>query len=107
MQEISVATEIVEYTQSFVTLLWHTRRSTFFSYTTPLYQQSKLQHAATICNERQNTDHCMAGPWKFLNKVNLLEPIQEDLGVRVPISGHLKCFAEDVKIGNWHLWKYC
>lgn len=69
MQGISVATEIIEYTQSFITSLWHTSHNTSFSYTTPLYEQSKLQHAAAIFNERQDTDHCMAGPWMFLNKV--------------------------------------
>lgn len=60
--------------------------NTFFSYTAALYEQSKLQHPATICNERQNTDHAMAGPQTGWTK-ELPEPIPGGCEGPVPISG--------------------
>lgn len=78
----------------YYTMLWHSSHHTFFSYTTPLYKQLKLQHAATTFNKRQNTDHCMAEAWMVLNKVIFWNQFWEDVGVRSPISGQLKYFAE-------------
>lgn len=56
--------------------------NTFSSYTAALYEQSKLQHPATVCNERQNTDHAMAGPQRRLNKGSSQSQFQEDVRVR-------------------------
>lgn len=56
--------------------------NTFFSHTAALYEQSKLQHPAMMCSERQNTDHAVAGPQMGLSRGS-----SRGMAGSVPISG--------------------
>lgn len=97
MQGISVATEIIEYTQSFTPLLWHTGRNAFFSDTAPSREQLELQHAATLLNKRHNTDERVAGPCLILHKLIINSQFQDNLGSGSLFQAtFLPRFAEDV-----------
>lgn len=78
--------------------------NTFFSYTAALYEQSKLQHPATIRNERQNTDHAMTGPQMEVNKGSSQSQFQEDVRVRF-LSQAPKVLCWRCHSCSWHLWR--
>lgn len=87
MQGISVATEIVEYTQSFITLLWH-KAVIPFSHTQLLYMSNQNCNILPQCvMKRQNTEHAMAGPQIGLHKGSSQSQFQEDCEGQVPVSG--------------------
>lgn len=50
----------------------------------PSMSHHKQQNAATNFEERQNTDHCMAGSWTIPNKGIFQKQCQEDTGIRIP-----------------------
>lgn len=78
--------------------------NTFFSSTAALYEQSKLHHPATMCNERQNTDRATVGAQMGLSKGSSQSQFQEDERVRSPpLAPQVFCWR--CHPCRWHLWR--